>query len=86
MSLMVQILLFMLVTFVLGLALGWLIWRFGGPAQTALDSKESELDFWRSNLEQCRMELGEERNAVAALREERSILKRRIASLEKPKT
>lgn len=82
-SFMVQILVFMLCTFVLGVALGWLIWRYGGASKSAIDSMETEVDFWRSNLEQCRLELAEERNALAALLEESSVLKKRLASMQK---
>jgi uncharacterized membrane-anchored protein YhcB (DUF1043 family) len=81
-SFLLQIFAVMIVTFVLGLFLGWLVWRYGGASKQALDSVNSEVDFWRSNLEQCRVELSDEQNALAVLREERTNLKKRLASLE----
>ena len=85
--LLLQILAFMLVTIVLGVGLGWLIWRFGRESDQALETMKTEIDFWRSNLEQCRHERDNEQKAVAVLHEEKKMLKRRIASLEaRPKT
>jgi uncharacterized membrane-anchored protein YhcB (DUF1043 family) len=81
-SFLLQIFAFMFCTFLLGLLLGWLVWRFGGSSRQALTSMNSEVDFWRSNLEQCRLELGKEQNNLAALHEERTNLKKRLASLE----
>ena len=85
--LLLQILAFMLVTFVLGVGLGWLIWRFGRESDQALETMKTEIDFWRSNLEQCRHGRDNEQKAVADQQEEKTMLKRRIASLEaRPKT
>ena len=85
--LLLQILAFMLVTFVLGVGLGWLIWRFGRESDQALETMKTEIDFRRSNHEQCRHERDNEQKAVAVLHEEKKMLKRRIASLEaRPKT
>ncbi|MEL6682217.1 MAG: hypothetical protein AAFQ09_06180 [Pseudomonadota bacterium] len=85
--LLLQIFAFMLVTFLLGLGLGWLIWRFGRASDQALDTMKTEIDFWRSSLEQCRHERDTEQKAVAVLHEEKKMLKRRIASLEaRPKS
>ncbi len=81
-SFLLQIFAFMLCTFVLGLLLGWLLWRYGGASKKALNSMNTEIDFWRSNLEQCRNELGTEQNALAALREERTNLRKRLAALQ----
>jgi uncharacterized membrane-anchored protein YhcB (DUF1043 family) len=78
-SLLLQILAYMLCTFLLGLLLGWLVWRYGGASKSTMNS---EVDFWRSNLEQCRRELGNEQNGHAALREETTKLKKRLATLQ----
>ncbi len=80
--LLLQLFAFMLCTFAAGLLLGWVIWRFEGSSKKALNSLSSEVDFWRSNLEQSRIELANERTALAALREEKTNLKKRLASLE----
>jgi|GEM_PF-4919787 len=74
-SLLIQIFGFMLVTFLLGLLLGWLVWRYGSSAN---QSPETEIEFWRSNLEQCRFKLSNEQNKVEVLREEKANLKRRL--------
>ncbi|WP_296428372.1 hypothetical protein [Yoonia sp.] len=79
-SFLLQMFAFMLCTFLLGLLLGWLVWRYGGASQQALDSVNTEVDFWRSNLEHCRVELGNEQNTVASLREEKAALKKRLAA------
>ncbi len=79
---LLQIFVFMLCTFALGLVLGWVLWRFGGASKQALDSINTEVDFWRSNLEQCRIKLGNEQVKVAALHEEKANLKKRLASLQ----
>ncbi|MEO0904566.1 MAG: hypothetical protein AAFX89_07320 [Pseudomonadota bacterium] len=79
---LIQIFTFMSVTFLLGLALGWSIWRFGGANQKELESATSQTDFWRKNLEQCRMELDGEKNKVTNLRNESTNLKRQIAVLK----
>ncbi len=73
---------FMLVTFLLGFALAWLIWKFGHGQMQDIETVNTEIDFWRSNLEQCRFERDNEQKALAAIREEKSLLKRRVASLE----
>ncbi|WP_373636782.1 hypothetical protein [Yoonia sp. BS5-3] len=80
--LVIQIFIFMLVTFSLGIALGWLIWRFDQDAGQSADTVNTEIDFWRSNLEQCRFERDNEQKQLAAAHEEKNLLKRRIASLE----
>lgn len=79
----IQTLLFMVVTFALGFALAWGIWRMGGGATSGeVGSLKKEMDFWRSNLEQCRNELNEQKSAFAAMREQKDVLKKRLESLE----
>lgn len=72
----------MFCTFVLGLILGWLVWRFGTNSQQARDAADTEVEFWRNKLEQSRQELWSEQSTIAELREEKNVLKKRIASLE----
>ncbi|MEJ6404223.1 hypothetical protein [Yoonia sp. 2307UL14-13] len=74
----IQIIIFMLVTFALGLALGWLIWRFGGADQQELAS--SEVTFWKSNLEQVRAEREADLQKIAVLQNEREVLKKQLAA------
>ena len=74
---------FMLITLGLGLFLGWLIWRYDNGVEGELSSLNTEITFWRKNLDQCRMELSNEQDAIALLREERANLKSRIQALER---
>lgn len=76
----VQTLIFMLCTFVLGLLLGWVLWRFGGISKAAIDTKATEVDFWRSKVDQSRNELWREQNTLTALREENETLKQKLSS------
>ena len=73
---------FMGVTFLLGFALAWLIWKFGTGQMQDMETVNTEIDFWRSNLEQCRFERDNDQKALATVREEKALLKRRVASLE----
>lgn len=79
---LLQIFVFMLLTFLFGLALGWVIWRMGGATQKELQSATTEVDFWRKNLEQCRMELGTEQNKVVTLQDEAAKMKKQILTLK----
>ncbi|PUB19234.1 hypothetical protein DFP92_101829 [Yoonia sediminilitoris] len=76
--LLIQILFFMTCTFVLGLMLGYLLWRFGTAQKIA--SMSSDLKFWRDNLEQSRIEREVEIRRIEELTRERAILKKRLAS------
>lgn len=73
---------FMTVTFLLGFALAWVIWKFGTGQMQDMETVNTEIDFWRSNLEQCRFERDNDQKALATVREEKALLKRRVASLE----
>lgn len=48
--LLTQMFLYMLVTFLLGLLLGWLLWRYGQPDASALAAENKRL---RSDLDTC---------------------------------
>ena len=83
MSLMFLLFGFMLVTLSLGLLLGWLIWSYDSSSDgKSASTTDTEINFWRTNLDHCRIELGNEKDAVASLREERVQLKNRIKALE----
>ncbi|WP_373635061.1 hypothetical protein [Yoonia sp. SS1-5] len=73
---MTQVIIYMTGTFVLGLLLGWLIWRFGSAKQQEL--MNAEIKFWRDNLEQSRQEREGELNQIEALRREKEKLKKRL--------
>ncbi len=79
-SFLTQVLIYMSFTFLLGMVLGWLLWKFGGSKEAA--SMESEISFWKQNLEQSRLEREQDLNKIARLTEEKDILKRRLASFK----
>lgn len=54
--LLIQMLGFMFATFVLGLALGWLIWSFRSADKHALEALTTERDFWQNYAKQDRGE------------------------------
>ena len=82
-SFLTQVLVYMTCTFLLGLVLGWLLWKFGGSKEVA--SMESEISFWKHNLEQSRLEREQDLNKIAALTQEKDNLKKRLAAM-KPQT
>lgn len=53
----IQLFAFMTCTFLLGLFLGWALWRYGGVSKAAIEDLESKADFLKKSLEQSRMEL-----------------------------
>jgi uncharacterized membrane-anchored protein YhcB (DUF1043 family) len=75
---LVQILVYLAVTFVLGLALGWLLWKFGGSTQS--DAMTTEIDYWKQRLDQSRNERDLEQDKIAVLERERDNLKKRLAA------
>lgn len=75
---MLQTFAFMACTFGLGLLLGWTFWRFGGISKAALETKTTEVDFWRSKVDQSRNELWTEQANHTALREEFETFKKRV--------
>lgn len=74
---------FMVVSLALGLLLGWLIWHYENGTKDELSSLDTEISFWRNNLDHCRLELSNEQEAAVSLREETQVLKNRIQELEK---
>lgn len=74
---------FILFSLGLGLLLGWLIWCYDNDTEDELSSLNSKVNFWRQNLDHCRLELSTEKDATALLRDERTKLKDRIKALEK---
>lgn len=78
---MVQILIYMGATFVLGLAMGWVVWRYGSA--NAVATLSSEVNFWKQNCEQSRFERDADLRKIELLEHERDNLKKRVASMKK---
>ncbi|MEQ6203211.1 hypothetical protein ABMC88_09135 [Sulfitobacter sp. HNIBRBA2951] len=53
--LLTQMFLYLLVAFLLGLLLGWLLWRYGKPTGDEIDAMRAENSRLRSDLETCNM-------------------------------
>ena len=80
--LLTQMFLYMLCTFLLGLLLGWLLWRYGKPSSDAYGLLEKERDALRAerqdlntNLDACRARSAKEREANERLTREIAELK-----------
>ncbi len=83
--LLTQMFLYMLVTFILGLLLGWLLWRYGKPSQADFDRLEAERsklakerDDLQVNLDACRSRSSQERETLDALRSDKIDLENRL--------
>ena len=53
---LIQLFVFMTCTFVLGLFLGWSLWRYGGVSRAAMNDLEAKVEFWKKSLDQSRNE------------------------------
>lgn len=73
---LVMILVYLSATFLLGLALGWLVWKFGGSGQS--DSAATDAEYWKERLEQSRVERNVEQDRIVTLERERDNLKKRL--------
>lgn len=51
---LIEIMLFLSSTFLLGLALGWVLWHLG--AQQQVSKIASERDYWKKNFDQARVQ------------------------------
>ena len=83
--LLTQMSLYMLATFLLGLLLGWLFWRYGKPTSGDHDRLSTERaalikerDDLQTNLDACRTRSAEERRTVEALRGDKIDLQNRL--------
>jgi len=83
--LLTQMFLYLLVAFLLGLILGWLIWRYGKASEGDLealraerDALKTEGDDLRTNLDACRSRGTQDREAVERLRAEKIDLQNRL--------
>lgn len=74
----VHAMIYMLITFVLGGALGWVVWGVGSAKQIAVMA--SEVNFWKENCEQSRFQRDNEQRKVELLEDERNTLKQKLAA------
>ena len=83
--LLTQMFLYMLATFILGLILGWLIWRYGQSSSGDYDAMlaernalAKERDDLKVNLDACRTRSAKERETLEALRNDKIDLQNRL--------
>jgi len=69
----VDVLIFLSVTFLLGLALGWIVWNFKPEAEA--DSAEDEEIFWKTRYNQARLESAADQSKISDLEKELANLK-----------
>lgn len=86
--LLTQMFLYMLCAFLLGLLLGWLIWRYGKPASDDYERLRAERDALQKerndlnvNLDACRARSAKEREAAEELRGKNVDLQNRLDAL-----
>lgn len=86
--LLTQMFLYMLCTFLLGLILGWLIWRYGKPAMEDYEKLRAERDALLTerndlnvNLDACRARSAKEREAAEELRGKNVDLQNRLDAM-----
>lgn len=75
---MVEILTFLSASFVLGLAFGCALWKFGVAKE--MDTLATEKKFWQQRLDQARFERDQDQDKISALETERASLKKRLAT------
>jgi predicted flap endonuclease-1-like 5' DNA nuclease len=83
--LLTQMFLYLLVAFLLGLLLGWLIWRYGKASTGDLDAMRAERDALlaerndlQTNLDACRNRSQRDRESLEAIRAEKSDLQTKL--------
>jgi len=83
--LLTQMFLYMLATFLLGLLLGWLIWRYGQASSGDLDALRAERDALakerddlQTNLDACRTRSERERVTIEGLRADKIDLQTKL--------
>lgn len=75
-SALIQILVFMSLTFVLGSLLGWLLGTFSAFKQR--ETMSTEIEYWQERLNQLRVERDLASDKISNLEHERDNLKKRI--------
>ena len=85
--LLTQMFLYLLVAFLLGLLLGWLIWRYGKASGADLDAMQAERDALAKerddlqvNLDACRNRSAQERETIDGLRADKIDLQTELDS------
>ena len=86
--LLTQMFLYMLATFLLGLLLGWLIWRYNATSagdydalQAKYDALGKERDDLKTNLDACRHRYKQEHETLEALRADKIDLQNRLDAI-----
>lgn len=72
----IGLLVFLSAAFILGLALGWIWWRFNSA--TSVASLTSEREFWQQRFEQARRARDLDQDRIAILEAEKSALQKRL--------
>lgn len=73
----VEILAFLSGAFILGIALGWSLWKLGLSEE--MNTLTTEKEFWQQRLDQARFERDQDQDKISALEKERNSLKQRLA-------
>jgi hypothetical protein len=68
----IHIIAFLSAAFVLGVALGWVLWKFKS------EPADSEVQFWKQRWDQSRLELDREHDKIEILEKERDSLKDKL--------
>lgn len=82
--LLTQIFLYMFATFLLGLLLGWLLWRYGRTETVGMDTSEldAKLAAMHAERDDYAKQFTQEREAASVLRGENESLKSQLAACE----
>jgi len=73
---MVEIVAFLSAAFLLGLALGWSLFKLGVSAE--MKTLTTEKEFWQQRLDQARIERDQDQDKIEALENERNALKKKL--------
>lgn len=89
--LLTQMFLYLLVAFLLGLLLGWLIWRYGKPStadqagmRAERDALAKERNDLQTKLDACRSQSAQEREGIEALRADNTDLQAKLEAERTP--
>lgn len=76
--LLTQMFLYLLVAFLLGLLLGWLIWRYGKASAGDLEAMRAERDDLKTNLDACRARSERDRVSLEGVRADKIDLQNKL--------
>lgn len=77
---MAEILLYLSGAFVLGIALGWTMWKFGAPG--GAQEEATDVNFWQQRFDQARAERDLAQDRISTLEHESGELKKRLKASE----